>query len=316
MIGAGNYLQRLTTTLHEKACHIEPAIRNRHISFIMSQQEKDGGFHGRDGGSDLYYTGFALRSLAILGGLNPPVCESVARFLRNQLQSQTSLLDFFSLVYGAILVSVGGGPDVFEDSGDWPTSVRSFLGSLRRPDGGFTKNPQSSESSTYMSFLALLCHQLLAGNPPEVEALKSFVLSRQRPDGGFVEYGPMRKSGTNPTAAGFGILRALSKDNLDADLADRGRAFFLGMLGEEGGFKANGRIPFSDVLSTFTSLWSLEDMGGVTNVPLDRVKAFLDNVALPGGGFRGGSWDAGADVEYTFYGLGSLALIYGTGKIG
>ena len=27
------------------------------------------------------------------------------------------------------------------------------------------------------------------------------------------------------------------------------------------------------------------------------------------GGFRGAAWDDGHDVEYTFYGLGSLALL-------
>jgi hypothetical protein len=27
-----------------------------------------------------------------------------------------------------------------------------------------------------------------------------------------------------------------------------------------------------------------------------------------GGGFRGGLWDEGVDVEYTFYGLGVLGL--------
>ena len=27
------------------------------------------------------------------------------------------------------------------------------------------------------------------------------------------------------------------------------------------------------------------------------------------GGFRGGVWDTDADVEYTFYGLGCLALL-------
>ncbi len=30
---------------------------------------------------------------------------------------------------------------------------------------------------------------------------------------------------------------------------------------------------------------------------------------MPAGGFRGGLWDDRADVEYTFYGLGCLAIL-------
>ena len=34
------------------------------------------------------------------------------------------------------------------------------------------------------------------------------------------------------------------------------------------------------------------------------------------GGFRGGLWDEAADVEYTFYGLGTLALAMSAGEPG
>jgi hypothetical protein len=37
----------------------------------------------------------------------------------------------------------------------------------------------------------------------------------------------------------------------------------------------------------------------------------LEVTALATGGFRAGVWDAGDDVEYTFYGLGLLALVHG-----
>lgn len=313
MIASNSYLQRLTAELHRKAENIPPSKLAKHKSFILSRQQKDGGFCGRDLGGDLYYTGFALRSLAIMGALEPQICDRVAVFLKSQMHSKTSLLDFFSLIYSAVLVSVGGGPDVFEAHGDWTISVKEFLSGLRRPDGGFAKNPQSQESSTYMTFLALLCHQLIGNNPADLHLLESFVMSRSREDGGFVEYSPMRKSGTNPTAAGYGVLMAISKKELVQDIASKGKAFFTGMLGEEGGFKANSRIPFCDVLSTFTSLWSLSDLKGLDLINLEKVKSYLNITELPDGGFRGGSWDAGADVEYTFYGLGALALVHGMG---
>jgi geranylgeranyl transferase type-2 subunit beta len=38
------------------------------------------------------------------------------------------------------------------------------------------------------------------------------------------------------------------------------------------------------------------------------VKSYAEECERPIGGFRGGLWDEATDVEYTFYGLGTLAL--------
>ena len=38
-------------------------------------------------------------------------------------------------------------------------------------------------------------------------------------------------------------------------------------------------------------------------------RRFVKSLALPGGGFRAGTWDDAVDVEYTFYGLGALGLL-------
>ena len=45
------------------------------------------------------------------------------------------------------------------------------------------------------------------------------------------------------------------------------------------------------------------------SVTLTRVRSRAESLAQPGGGFRGGDFDDAADVEYTFYGLGTLALL-------
>ena len=42
---------------------------------MAARQNPDGGYSGREGESDLYYTGFALRGLAVLGALTPAICE-------------------------------------------------------------------------------------------------------------------------------------------------------------------------------------------------------------------------------------------------
>jgi geranylgeranyl transferase type-2 subunit beta len=41
------------------------------------------------------------------------------------------------------------------------------------------------------------------------------------------------------------------------------------------------------------------------------IERFLSHeLEFPTGGFRGAAWDDQADVEYSFYGLGCLALLW------
>jgi geranylgeranyl transferase type-2 subunit beta len=63
------------------------------------------------------------------------------------------------------------------------------------------------------------------------------------------------------------------------------------------------------LLSTFTGCWTLADLGQLSRIDKTTAASFARSVERPEGGFRGGLWDAGFDVEYTFYGLGALALV-------
>jgi geranylgeranyl transferase type-2 subunit beta len=88
-------------------------------------------------------------------------------------------------------------------------------------------------------------------------------------------------------------------------------AFLLGLASGEGGLRANDRIPTADLLSTFTGSWTLADVGGLDRLDRARLRTYAGCLQGPDGGFRGGLWDTGYDVEYTFYGVGVLALLAG-----
>src|SRR5262249_10198171 len=96
-----SYLEALTLRLAAGICELPEELRSRQRQYLLAAQRDDGGFAGREGGSDLYYTGFALRSLAILGDLYGPVAERAAHFLGSRLTGQESIVDFLSLIYGA-----------------------------------------------------------------------------------------------------------------------------------------------------------------------------------------------------------------------
>jgi geranylgeranyl transferase type-2 subunit beta len=301
------YLDRLAIELLRGLATLPEDVRQRHLGFLLAAQNPDGGFSGREGPSDLYYTGFALRSLAILGSLTPSVAERVAGFLRSVLQRQASVVDFFSFLYACRLIQSAGGPDVLsETTTGWQDRTTHELATFRTPDGGYAKTPGSPSGSTYHTFLVALCHELIGRPLPTPKGVQSFIASRQREDGGYVEIAAMKRSGTNPTAAAVGTLKILGMlSSSDGRTID----FLSNMLAPEGGLRANARAPLADLLSTFTGLWTLKELDAIDRLDRGPVRAYVDQLERPGGGFVGGLWDACVDVEYTFYGLGTWALV-------
>ncbi|HEY2787275.1 MAG TPA: prenyltransferase/squalene oxidase repeat-containing protein [Fimbriiglobus sp.] len=302
------YLTRLTIRLLDGIEMLPSELREKHAAYVKAKQLPDGGFPGREGGSDLYYTGFALRSLAVLQALSPEICEPCGRFLQSRLASSTGVVDFFSLLVSCYLVPLGGGPDVLAVApADWKDRVAAILESFRTPDGGYGKVPGVKSGSTYTSFLVTLALQLLDRPTPQPDKLIAFIKSRRREDGGYVEIAPMKRSGTNPTAAGVGVLQMLNA--LD-DAKENVSVFLTGLPSKfEGGLRANDRIPVADLLSTFTGAWTLDQLGAFGRLNSTAIREYAESCEHGPGGFKGGLWDEVPDVEYTFYGLGVLALI-------
>src|SRR6185437_8059937 len=158
----------------------------------------------------------------------------------------------------------------------WPDAVCTTLERLRRSDGGYAKTDEGQSSSTYQSFLVVLCLQLLDRPLVEPERLAAFAKSRQRDDGGFVEIGPMKNSGTNPTAAAIGLLKIL--DACDNEIRENTLDFLANMQTDEGGLRANTRIPLADVLSTFTGLLTLADLNALTEIDVTAARKFVESL--------------------------------------
>src|SRR5437899_1326703 len=82
---------------------------------------------------------------------------------------------------------------------------------------------------------AALCYQLLVRPLTRAADVARIVLSRRRDDGGFVEVAPMRRSGTNPTAAGVGLLQLIQPevDALSAEIRADAVDFLAEMAGDD-----------------------------------------------------------------------------------
>jgi geranylgeranyl transferase type-2 subunit beta len=180
------------------------------------------------------------------------------------MKGQESIVDFLSLVYGGLLIQSAAGIDIFVDAdANWRDAVAASMESLRRPDGGYAKGPEGNASSTYHTFLVLLCLQLIERQPADAAAIVRFLMSQLAEEGGFREIRASKRAGTNPTAAAIGALRILAAldENTRLDTID----FLAEMQTDEGGVRANTRIPIADLLSTFTGLLTLQDLGGRRN---------------------------------------------------
>jgi geranylgeranyl transferase type-2 subunit beta len=305
MLDRDPYLVRLTTRLSEGLARLPAETRARHQRYLGAAQNADGGFSGREGGSDFYYTAFGLRGLAVLDSLTPDICRRSATFLRDCLTRDVSVIDLFSLLYSAFLAELAGEPVLPPHPDPWRQNVLALLESCRAPDEGYAKTPGGRSGSVYHTFLVCLCHELLSEPIPCPDKLIAFVESRKRQDGGYVEIAPMKRSGTNPTAAAIGVLTML--EGIDEGTIRTAAEFLRSVQSQEGGFRGNTRAPVADLLSTFTAAWTLQDLE-TDAFDQSRCLTFATSCEMPGGGFRGGLWDDRADVEYTFYGLGCLAL--------
>lgn len=303
------FLIRLGARLTAGLRDLEPDRRARHRSFVLSFQQPDGGFRGREGDSDLYYTSFAVRTLTMLGELHPEQCGTIAEYLAEHDWRRLGVIDLMNWLSIGLAVQTVSGIDVLAQAPpDWPDRIARQLESVRTSDGGYAKSTEGALGSTYHSFLVVLTYQLIGREVPRPGALTQFLFDRQRDDGGFAEIAPMRRSGTNPTAAAAATLNILGAvdEELKADLCD----FLREVRSDEGGFQANTRVPFADALSTFTGLLTVQDLGLEDVIDGSMVRSFVETqLEFPSGGFRAAMWDEAADAEYTFYALGVLALL-------
>lgn len=303
-----SYLAQLTFRLSAGATQFREPFRQRHAAFLAAAQNPDGGFSGREGPSDLYYTGFALRGLALLGRLDDDVARRAGDFLAQHAGKPLPPTDFFSLILSAVLLEAVSGIDVYAQVGcDRARMLEDTVLRLRRPDGGYAKTDRTRSSSTYHTFLAAACLELCGSEIAEPQRMAAMVRSRQQPDGGFVELDGLPHSGTNPTAAAVGLLRLLGV--LDESIRSQSARFVSGMQNREGGLRANTRIPLADLLSTFVGLTALVDLEALSAIDAAAARRYVESLEAAEGGFRGAAWDDRADPEYTFYGLGTLALL-------
>ncbi|MFP4057011.1 MAG: prenyltransferase/squalene oxidase repeat-containing protein [Candidatus Brocadiia bacterium] len=268
----------------------------RTLRFLHRQIADDGGFRGRSGHSDLYYTAFGLDGLVALGA---PVPRSLPREVRARFGDGASL-DFVHLACLARCLALLPPERPVREA------VLDRLEAYRTPDGGYSQVPGARQGTAYGAFLAAMACEDMGAAPPRAGDLARSLRALQAADGAFANQ-PGARGGTTPaTAAAVTLLRHLGQPVEPAV-----GQWLLARAHPQGGFRAAPRTPMPDLLSTATALHALALLG----LPLDRVREacldFVDSLWSGEGGFYGHWADDALDCEYAFYGLLALGHLSG-----
>ena len=307
-----SYLVDLHVTLTHGLHRFGRAFRQLQAEHVLGQQAPCGGFGGRGGAPDLYYTGFGLRVMHVLGVTDSGAWQRAGRFLDAQ-QTWHSVVDALSLVEAVDLVC-GVLPDPPFDRDRLVRRARDVLAACRQPSGGYGAEPGMGDS-VYQTFLAVACLELLGEATQPIDLWLELWLDAltgcQGDDGAFADQADA-PGGTNPTAAALVLL--IRSGNGGVDVAHRAVHYLYARQAPDGGFGAHAGAPGSDLLSTFTALAALASADRLDGARLADAARFVRTLAARDGGFRACACDHGADVEYTYYGLGTLGLLGAHGR--
>lgn len=297
---ASSFLETVDMLLGTGITSLSQTFIETQTAYISSKQLPDGGFPGRLGGSDLYYTDFAARTLALLSPTNSAF-QGISEYINQRSQNPHDVIECFSILNIARILR-SQDIDVYLDT----TALVATLHLQQLPQGGFARHG-NQEISAYNTFLAALCFDMLEIEIQSIDATISCIQNLQQSDGGFSEGPGQLSSQTNATAAVVAVLRMF--ESINQKSIDSSSAFLASMQDTDGGLRAQPNAPESDLLATFTGLLTLAmlDDPGRLNIPV--MARFIRALTIPNGGFGACVGDDESDIEYTYYGIGTISLL-------
>ena len=283
------YVEKIESRLLQGAKLLPQKFIETQRNFVLSQLHAKGGFAGRLGGVDPYYTAFGLRTADLL--------EIKGEFWKQN---------------GELFFSWQGKIQHIVECYSMLVQLRVIERNLQRDDGLSLKEASLTfiQSLTdwqgiYQEFLIMLCLGMVGEDTPQRYA-DELLLELHRDKGGFSQT-EVENAGLNPTAAAVALLSA--KDAVPSDVKEKTALYLSSLQGDNGGFLAHEEAPETDLLSTFTALVAAMDLGSLAQLRLGDIGRFIKTLQASGGGFRATQKDNEVDLEYTFYGIGTLALL-------
>ena len=294
------YLAVLDALLADGLRALGPAFGTVQSEYVQQLQLADGGFPGRQGDSDLYYTDFALRVLSLTTASPAPLSRAADYLRQTNLEPET-VVECFSWLNARRLLTQAGFAVPLERE-----ALTRVIANQALPSGGFAA-PGGTAANAYQTFIAALCLELLGEEFEYAGEAVAETAGLQTESGGFRNQPGEGLAQTSATAAALGFLTL--QEALSEDQTRDACAFLAAMQATDGGLRAHSQAPISDLLSTFTGLLSLALLDAHEALNLQALARFVRGCACVGGGFGAFPGDDGTDVEYTYYGVGCIALL-------
>ena len=283
------YVEKLEAKLLSGTSLLPADFREKQRHYLLSMLQPIGAFTGRMGGIDPYYTAFGLRTADLL-----------------------QIAGDFWAQNGERLFSWPGKIENIIDCYSLLAQIRVIERNLKTKDGQKQKDKALCYlrslhywQGIYQEFLIMLSFGMLGEKSPRPSPINE-LMKLQHAQGGFCQR-DVDNAGLNPTAAAVAMLCAHNK--LDDEIKEKTSNYLSSLQQEGGGCFAHQEAPESDLLSTFTALVAAIDMDSLCKLRLGDIGRFIKSLQAPAGGFHATTLDTVADLEYTFYGIGTLALL-------
>lgn len=272
-----------------KSEHLPKTLCENAANFVLSCQDRQGGFLGIDAQPSIHQCLFAVHVLSLTGFLKGELAERIADYLLNEITTIHALVmekesrrdgpldflatDFFAQIISANLLRLSSGIDVFQESHvDKREAVERGIRSLLQEDCGIATSPKSHHSGLYYTALAVSVMQL-SGIPLTrlhsrgIDALCRLIRDRQGPNGGYYDFDYDTVCDIRATSAAVRLARnlAIERTFFGLDAADdpeqsfvervidrRATVHFLNKRrAADGGYRSDRNTAESDIRSTF-----------------------------------------------------------------
>jgi prenyltransferase beta subunit len=293
--------QDMLRTAHRGGASLGAEACRELVRFLQAGRTPDGGYAGRDGRSDLYYTVFAVESLSVLG------FEVDSSHLAGYLQGFGGGVDA-DLVHLASLARCWSAlPEPHRFSHATRQTMLARLAEFRTPDGLYAGEAGDTAASLYGCFLAVGTMEDLQQEVPALERLLSFVASLACEGGGYANDPEIGVATTPTTAAALALL-----DRFGRPTQPEAAESLLRCYCPEGGFAPAEILPHPDLLSTATALHALARVRGLLEpAARDATRRWVLSLRVGRAGFCGSTADPMPDSEYTWYALLALGELGG-----
>ena len=270
-----SYLDTLDDVLGSARVGLSAAFVDSQRRFVLSCQQADGGFTGRRGPSDPYYTDFAVRTLSLLAPRHTALLEAEA-YLQRLAVPPTGIVECFNRLNIARLTHAS---TVLDQPG-----LAGVILDHAVATGGFARFPGLPGVSAYHTFLGALSFQMMQLDLPQADAGAQAIATLRRTPGGYADLPEQSHAQTNATAAAVAFLSM--QNTLDENDGAQTADFLVSLQSPMGGLLAHGSAPGPDLLSTFTGMLTLLGLGALDRLNLPLIARFLRSCATPSGGFR------------------------------